>query len=346
MQPGPQHRIRVAVTTTLGHEGLERLCPSADLHWGSCDFLINPARGTTCDYWIVWAGCRERDWMRVAPENTLFIAGEPPMKKIYPRGFLAQFHRVVSTHADDPHPRVTTSMPGLNWHVGLDRGTNRYTIGHRELADLPRPVKSNSISVVCSNLTTTEGQRRRLAFLAVLKDALGPDLIHFGRGFTPIPDKLAAILPHRFHLVLENSQSQDYWTEKLSDAYLGWALPLYVGCPNLGDYFPAAGFVALDPDRPADALASIRALLGKPVDSQERDAVANCRELILQDYNPFTRFAHWATTFHRRDLPARACRATSHKAFRPFPRNWLHWIGTIRRHGVAWGRSARGNPGP
>lgn len=320
--------LRVAVTTTISHGGLESLCPDPALHWRGCEILLNPPRGTVCDYWITWAGGRERDHMRVAPENTLFVAGEPPSKKIYPEAFYSQFHRVVSTHAADPHPRVTTSMPGLNWHAGLDRDTNSYTLGYRELAALPRPAKSNSISVVCSDLTTTEGQRKRLAFLGQVKTALGPAVIHYGRGFTPIPDKLEAILPHRFHLVLENSSSPDYWTEKLSDAYLGWAFPLYVGCPNLADHFPHDGFLPINPDEPEAAIARIRQLLDQPADARETDAVAHCRDLILHDYNPFSRFAHWAKTFHQPGLPTRACRTASHKAFRPFPKNWLHRLGT------------------
>lgn len=327
----PAAPLRVAITTTVNHGGLELLCPDPSLHWRGCEFLLNPPRGTTCDFWITWAGCRERDAMVVAPEHTLFIAGEPPSKKIYPKPFYAQFHRVVSTHAADPHPRVTTSLPGLNWHVGLDRDANRYTLGYRELAQLPEPTKREGISVVCSNLTTTEGQRKRLAFLDQLKAALGPAVVHYGRGFTPIPDKLDAILPHRFHLVLENCSSPDYWSEKLADAYLGWAFPFYVGCPNLSDYFPPHTFVAIDPDQPAAAIARIRARLEQPASDEERAAIAQGRDLILHDYNLFSRFAHWATTFYQGQLPTRTCRATSHKAFRPFPQNWLHRLKSLTR---------------
>lgn len=325
--------IRVAVTTTIGHGGLEKLSPSPSLICDGCEILLNPLRGTDCDYWIVWAGSRERDWMIVNPENTLFIAGEPPSKKIYPAKFYSQFHRVVSTHANDPHPRVTTSLPGLNWHVGLDHVNNCYTIGYRELAAMPFPEKSNTISVVCSNLTTTEGQRRRLAFLDRLKAELGPAIIHYGRGFTPIPDKLDAILPSRFHLVLENCVSPDYWTEKLSDAYLGWAFPLYVGCPNLSDYFPANGFAAIDIGNYDTAVDQIRRLLEQPARESEKTILAECRYKILNDYNPFARFAYWAHTFHLPNLPTRVWHTNSHKAFRPFPRNWMHRFTNFKSSG-------------
>ena len=328
--PSLAPRLRVAVTTTVSHGGMDLLCPNRQLRWGNCDFLLNPPGGTECDYWIVFAGSRDRDWMICAPENTLFIAGEPPSKKIYPGEFYAQFHRVVSTHAGDPHPRVTTSLPGLNWHVGLARGEDRYLYGYDELKALKPVGKTDKISVVCSNLTTTEGQRKRLEFLQILKAEFGDRIVHYGRGFTPISDKMDAILPHRFHLVLENSSSPDYWTEKLADAYLGWAFPIYSGCPNVGDYFPADGFSAVDANRPGEALGLIRNLLDQPADEQETDAIRRCRNLILDDYNPFARFAHWAEQFHQSGgLPKRVA-ITTHKAFRPFPRGLLYRLKTKR----------------
>ena len=325
---GSKRKLVVAVTTTIRHGALERLCPGTDLEVGNCTFLLNPARGTECDFWIVWAGSRDNDHMRVAQENTLFIAGEPPSKKVYPRPFYAQFHNLVTTHANDPHPRVTTSAPGLNWHVGLDHASNRYLYGYDELNRLESGDKSPSISVVCSNLTTTEGQRKRLAFLDQLKQELGDRVIHYGRGYQSIDDKMHAILPHQFHLVLENSCSPDYWTEKLSDAYLGWAFPVYAGCPNIGDYFPEGGFQSIDFDAPGKSIEAIKILLANGVNEEQKAHVAECRRRILDVYNPFARFAHWAAEFHQPGLAKQNVSITSHKAFRPFPRGLLHRLKT------------------
>jgi len=322
--PSLDPRLQVVITTTVNHADFHLLCPNGKLQWGRCDFLLNPPRGTKCDYWIVFAGSRVSDTMLCSPENTLFIAGEPPSKKIYPKKFYGQFHRVVSTHAADPHPRVTTSLPGLNWHVGLWRDEDRYHYGYDALKGLAPGVKSNKISVVCSNLTTTEGQRRRLEFLQQLKAGLGDSMVHYGRGFTAINDKMDAILPHRLHLVLENSSSPDYWTEKLADAYLGWAYPIYVGCPNLGDYFPGDGFTAVDVMQPQQAMTRIRELLAHPPAEKEIETIAHCRDLVLDTYNPFARFAHWAERFHQAGLASQPQTITTHKAFRPFPRGLIY----------------------
>jgi hypothetical protein len=322
-------RMRVAVTTAILHRGLERLCPSGKLRWGNCDFLLNPPPRTLCDYWIVFAAGRDRDEMLCAPENTLFIAGEPPSKKIYPRGYYAQFDRVVSAHASDPHPRVTPSALGLNWHVGLSREDDCYHFGYDELAVLPLGVKVNKLSVVCSNLTTTEGQRNRLRFLDAIKGRLGERVIHHGRGFTPISDKMDAIYPYRFHLVFENCRSPDYWTEKLSDSYLGWAYPFYVGCPNLADYFPAAGFIPLDMEDPDESARVISERMDRPADEAEVALVGECRNRILNTYNPFARFAHWANCFYEPSASSGRVRITSHKAFRPFPRGLLYRLRSL-----------------
>jgi len=70
--------------------------------------------------------------------------------------------------------------------------------------------------------------------------------VHFGRGFEPIDDKMGAILPYRFHLVLENSVLPNYWTEKLADALSRLGLPGLFGCPNVGDYLPAEALLSIN----------------------------------------------------------------------------------------------------
>jgi hypothetical protein len=218
---------------------------------------------------------------------------------------------VVTCHADAKHPRVTRSMPGLPWHGGLDHSTNGYIYGYDELTEMPPPEKSPMISVVCSNLTTTEGQRKRLGFLKTLKREMPGRVLHFGRGFDPIGDKLEAILPHRFHLVLENSSTPDYWTEKLADAYLGWAHPFYSGCPNLADYFPEDGFTAIDISRPEEAIYRNSDVMERGVGAEP---LIECRRRIFELYNPFARFAYWVRRFHQDGMTPGIVRATSHRA--------------------------------
>jgi len=303
--------------------GMEWLTPGGSLRWGRCRFDFNPESGGRADFSAVLGNARPYDRFMAAPQNTLFIAGEPLSKKLYPQAFYRQFGHVVDSHAQSRHPHLHVSALGLNWHVGLDRSSHRYRYGYDHLAALACPEKQNRIAVVCSNASKTEGQRRRLALLEGLKQRLGDRLVHFGRGFEPIDDKMEAILPYRFQLVLENGVEPHYWTEKLADAYLGWAYPVYLGCPNVADYLPAEALLSINDLGVDTAAARIAELLDQPLGPQREAALAEARHRILNVYNPFAWAAHWAEALYRPGLTEKTVTLRSHKAFRRFPRGHL-----------------------
>lgn len=324
--PNPGKPLRVAISTGIRHHGFERLCPSPDLKWSGCEFMINPPDGGSFDFWITFAKLAETKILSVAQENTLFIAGEPPSKRAYPIDYYAQFGHVVSCNPDDPHPNLHLSFLGLPWHVGLNRTTSDLEIGFSELNTLPPPEKINKISVVCSNKAKTQGQRDRLKFLEQLKSQLGDQLVHFGRGFEAIDDKLEAILPYRFHLALENCSIPHYWTEKLADAYLGWSFPVYVGAPNIHDYFPPKAICPVNVHDPDSAAETIARLLSTQPIREEYEAIGECRQQILHAYNPFSRFAFWAKTLYKPDLVFEPLQIKSHRAFKIKKSGILGWF--------------------
>jgi hypothetical protein len=305
---------------------MELLTPGAGLRWNRVRFDFNPPEGGRADFAVVLGNARPRDRFLAAPGNTLFIAGEPLSKKLYPQGFYRQFGHVVDSHAQSRHPHLHVSALGLNWHVGLDRERNRYRYGYDHLAILASPAKQNRVSVVCSNASKTAGQRQRLLLLEALKQRLGERLVHFGRGFEPVADKMDAILPYRLHLVLENSVLPNYWTEKLADAWLGWAFPLYLGCPNVGDYLPEDALLSIN-GLDVDAIAvRIRELLDEPLAPQRATAMQEARRRILDVYNPFAWAAHWTEHLYRPGLDERVVTLRSHRAYRTFLRGHLYRV--------------------
>ena len=134
---------------------MELLTPDSSLRWGRCRFEFNPPNVGEADFSIVLWNARPIDQCSVAFENTLFIAGEPSSKKVYPKDFYRQFGRVVDTHAFSGHPRTTISALGLNWHVGLNLESGSYDYGYDYLLNLDRPQKINKVSVVCSDAAFT-----------------------------------------------------------------------------------------------------------------------------------------------------------------------------------------------
>ena len=49
----------------------------------------------------------------------------------------------------------------------------------------------------------------------------------------------------QFNIAVENTAQEHYFTEKLLGCFMSLTIPIYIGCPNIGDYFDARGmFIA------------------------------------------------------------------------------------------------------
>ena len=66
-----------------------------------------------------------------------------------------------------------------------------------------------------------------------------------------VEDKHAVLRRYRFVLCVENTAFPGYITEKLTDAFLAGAIPIYLGAPDVESYVPAGTFVHLR-DMPSD----------------------------------------------------------------------------------------------
>ena len=130
--------------------------------------------------------------------------------------------------------------------------------------------------------------RRRLAFIERLQSRIGDQLMLFGSGFAPVSDKAQAIDACRYHLVLENSADEHYWSEKLADAYLGWALPVFSGTALIKDYFPPGAFEAIDTSKPEAAIETVVRLLADDPWQSRLPQLGEARRRILHDYNFMT----------------------------------------------------------
>ncbi len=47
----------------------------------------------------------------------------------------------------------------------------------------------------------------------------------------------------QFHICIENTKRRNWWTEKLEDCMQTKTVPIYYGCPNIGDWFDTKGFI-------------------------------------------------------------------------------------------------------
>lgn len=271
-----------------------RQLPDAAPLWGDCEFTFDP-HARQYDWLVVYdrfpsvAGERFSLWSELLacpPENTLFITAEPSSIKSYEPAFLSQFGHVLTGHESwsIDQPGIIRSQPALRWFYGNGGG---YPKSLDQMRAEAAPEKSGCIATVCSSKQQKHTlHRRRYEFTQRLKAAI-PDLEVYGHGVRPIQDKAEAVDPFRYHIAIENHRCDHHWTEKLSDAFLGWSLPIYHGCTNLKDYFPAESFIEIDIHDFDSALCRIRELIKADPYEKHFPAIATARDLVLNRYNVF-----------------------------------------------------------
>lgn len=88
-------------------------------------------------------------------------------------------------------------------------------------------------------------------------------------------NKMKMMKDSQFHIAIENVCEKNYFSEKLIDCFITGTIPIYCGCPNIGDYFDIKGVVQV-----------------KTVD----DIIKTCNTLSTSFYE--NRQEHVETNFH------------------------------------------------
>lgn len=105
--------------------------------------------------------------------------------------------------------------------------------------------KSKLLSIVASGKRQTTGHKLRHEAIKLSKDN-GIPLDVYGRGYNPVQYKLTTLKDYAFSVVIENSKSDYYFTEKLMDSFVTGTVPIYWGCPSIGDFFNTDGMIIID----------------------------------------------------------------------------------------------------
>ena len=280
---------KVKLTTSFPEWPLLRQTSGERGIWGDCQFFVNEDI-EECDWWVVYENLLKPEKTLCSPENTIFITGDPPNVRKYDQRFLRQFAKVITCDRDINHPGVIQTQQALPWHIGKHYKNKKivfFSRNYDELKKVRNFEKDRLISVISSNKNFTKGHKERVAFFNRLKEYWGPKIDMFGKGIRDIEDKWDGIARYKYHVVLENSTLRDYWTEKLSDAFLCGAYPFYYGCPNIYDYFPKDSLTLIDIN---DFEKSI-SIIEKTIENQQYERsiaeISHARDLVLDKYNLF-----------------------------------------------------------
>ena len=220
-------------------------------------------------------------------KNTVLVTTEPASIKVYGKKYLDQFG-VVLTSQEPTYisgSNVVHSQCGLQWYVGLD---SKPMITWDELAARKPEGARGTISTVCSAKKSSRTfHTRRIELTREFMQAF-PEADWYGRGVRPIDEKANALFPYQYHLCIENHLAKHHWTEKLADAFLGWTMPLYVGCTNASDYFDPASFFQFGPTTTASDFEAVREKIQSGAFEDSFEAIQQSRNLVLRDYNLFS----------------------------------------------------------
>jgi hypothetical protein len=286
--------LRIKLTTNFPDWPLKRQTPGCSKAFADCQFSIDDPDVTECDLWVVYEGMPTEETVSCPAGGTLLMTAEPAAVHEYHPRFVAQFDTVITSQSQLRHTQRLLAQQCQPWHAGVARDDqNRINLDYDAFAAANTQPKTKLLSVVCSDKKMIPEHRQRLRFIETLRQHFGDRLHVFGRGQNPINDKWEAIAPYRYHITLENAQIDHYWTEKLADAYLGLAYPIYYGCSNLAEYFSRDAFTAIDIFRPQDAIATIENVLAADLYAARLSAVQRAKQLVLDRYNLFAVLAQF-----------------------------------------------------
>jgi hypothetical protein len=146
--------------------------------------------------------------------------------------FQRRFYR-IATHSDNILAKC--------------KNAEKWTHGGRWIEfDTPQLFeKTGMVSIIASKQRSSEGHLLRHELISWAQQK-GVVLDLFGKGYNWLEKKSNGHAPYRFSVIIENSRSSGYFTEKLIDCLLCESVPIYWGDPKIADHFDLRGFLICD----------------------------------------------------------------------------------------------------
>ena len=272
-----------------------RQLPGDHSQWGKCRFVFDPY-AQEYDWLIVYHDLPRElksasiEKLHCPREKTILITGEPSSITVYGTYFLQQFGFIITSQ--EPwainHPNAIFTQPGLVWYYGAPRDRKKkHLLTYDEISQIPPISKTKIISTVCSSRQGRLTMHyKRFQFTNKLK-ALIPELDIFGHGVKTMNDKAEALDSYQYHVAIENHVYPHHLTEKLPDAFLGYTLPFYHGCPNATDYFPKESFIPIDINDLGRTVEIIRNTIANNEYKDRLPYIIEARKRALEEYNLF-----------------------------------------------------------
>lgn len=102
--------------------------------------------------------------------------------------------------------------------------------------------------------------------------------------------KSLGLIDYRFSVVIENTTDINYFTEKIIDCFLTGTVPIYWGCPNIGDFFDPRGIVHVETYE--DIINAIETLTESDYERMMPYVLANFEKALPYRFHEDTVYEH------------------------------------------------------
>ena len=160
--------------------------------------------------------------------------------------------------------------------------------------------KLDKVAVITSSKTMTNGHRKRLKLLMALKNEMPEYIDIYGNGFQFVEDKWDVFSKYKYVLTFENCREPQYITEKIFDAFIAEALPLYWGAPDAETYFPKESFEVMDFKNIKETAQAINKIISNNIYEERLSFILEAKKRVMNEYNIFSRIA---TIVGKKGLP-------------------------------------------
>ncbi len=270
--------VRIFTFYDVTIEDFERLLPRDFQVCGEpIQFHVNESG--ECDLALVIGFASPGSWVKCQPGKVIKVVNEPWHSGLfasYIRKHSRFYSKIYSPHVSlDGDPRVQRLAGNLDWHVRLS---------FDQLLHKKPIFKNKKISAVMSTKSHLPGHKARLNFLSFAEREIG-GLERFGRGTTrEIVKKEEGLQEFKYSFALENSQQENYFTEKIFDCFLTWTVPIYCGAPNISEFFPQGSYIPIELNDFEKELQELAVVLSDPNDYERRlPALMAAREKLLEE---------------------------------------------------------------
>lgn len=114
--------------------------------------------------------------------------------------------------------------------------------------DTFNPNKRKQVSFITSNKGWAFGHQMRLSVWEGLKEAEDLNGFEILKHMSPprVQSKNFLFENAKYSITLENQKIENWITEKVIDCFASKTIPIYWGCPNIGEYFNIDGIITFD----------------------------------------------------------------------------------------------------